>query len=195
VQKLEERVVHKSIKFVTKVVAGVALAIGLVGLYFADNIRGYYRFKELCETDGGLMVLHPMKKHVGWRGRKGDYSFASFKDVAFVRYVDGAEYDVRYRSGLISNDLSYDVSPASEAEPVLYEIRWISERLPNEIRTSRSGFEIREIATGRLMVRWYQIGYSTFNQDRTLLAAPSGQTCKDWRSFFAQESQPKYFSN
>jgi hypothetical protein len=172
---------------ISLVVAGVMLA------YFSDNIRGYYRFKGLCETEGGLRVLHPLRRGVGWLGRKGDHSLAAFPDVAFLRYRDGAEFDVRYRSGLVSDERSYDTSPAHKDNEVTYELRWISESLPNEVRATRSCYEVREITTGVVMLRWCQIGYSTFRQDRTLLAAPSGQACYFAGDFFASENQPRYF--
>jgi hypothetical protein len=187
---------NESGKFIAKTIAGIAFAAVFVGWYFSDNIRGYYRFKELCETDGGLKVFHPLQKLVGWRARKGDFSIAAVKNVAFVRYVDrGLEFDARYRSGLVSSERSYDISPAHEGEPILYELRWINERLPDETRMGRSGYEVREIATERLMIRWYQIGYSTFDQDRTLLAAPSGQACYSLGEFFSPDNQSKYFLN
>jgi hypothetical protein len=181
-------------------VAVIAVGVVVAGAtYFAENIRGYYRFKELCETEGGLRVLHPLQKGVGWRvsSHGGGLEAASFRDVAFVRMpnAQGQLMDFRYRGGRSWDERSYEATPIDEAKPVIYEIKWTDERLPGERRTSRSGWEMREIATGRLMARWYQIGYSTFDQDRTLLAAPSGQACHRWNAFFTAENQAKYFAD
>lgn len=185
---------RKSTKFAA-VAAGV-IAIGAA--YFADNIRGYYRFKEICEAEGGLRVLHPLQRGVGWFSpqRGGGLDAAAFRGVAFVRFQDagGARMDYRYRAGPIRDLRSYQATPADESKPTIYEIRSVNEGIPSERRTSRSGYEVTEIATGRLMLRWYQIGYSTFNQDRTLFAAPSGQACHRASAFFDPVNQAKYFS-
>ena len=190
---------HKYIKAVAKFTAGIALAAVLVGWYFADNIRGYYRFKELCRTDGGLKVINSLRKNVGWlaQSKDGGLIVASFKDVAFVRIPDasGRLFDYRYISGRIEEESSYDKVPANEAASVIYEVHRVDEPLLDEVRTNRSGYEIREISTKHLMVRWYQIGFRTFNQDKTLFAAPSGQACYSWDGFFVSENQAKFFSN
>lgn len=166
-------------------------------LYFADNIRGYYRFKEMCGVEGGLRVYHPLKKGVGWMTMKhgGRLGMAQMKDVAFVRYADqGLLFDMRYRSGPLGVEASYEIAPADETKPVVYELRVVDERLAGERRTSRSGYEVREIASDRLMLRWYQIAYSTFDQDKTLLAAPSAQACHAVDDFFSSDNYPKYFA-
>ena len=36
-------------KLMSKLLAWLAGTAMLTGLYFSDNIRGYYRFKEICE--------------------------------------------------------------------------------------------------------------------------------------------------
>lgn len=41
--------------------------------------------------------------------------------------------------------------------------------------------------------RLIQIGYSTFDQNRTLLAAPSGNACHSWAGIWSKENQTKYF--
>ena len=185
-----------------KAIRGGVIAIGIVvaiAAYFSDNIRGYYRFKELCETEGGLKVFHPMQKNVGWVAKKhwGHLSAAHMQNVAFARYVDGdgSEYDIRYRSGPIGDDRSYDITPADKNRPAIYSLVSFSEDVPGASRTSRSGYEVREISSGQVMVRWSQIGYSTFDQDHTLLAAPSGQVCHSWHDFDTPESEAKYFLN
>ena len=176
-----------------KLALAVVIALGLLLTYFADNIHGYVRFKQLCDTECGLHVAQPLKKGLGWRARKADYSLAAWANVAFVRYLDVIEYDVRYRSGPTSDERSYLVAPADETAKVTYELYWKNEPVPNESRLSRACYEVREASSKALMLRWCQIGYSTFNQDRTLLAAPSGQACHFAGDFFARENQSRYF--
>jgi len=119
------------------------------------------------------------------------------KQVAFGRYVDanGTLRDIRYRTGPIGAEASYDIVSADITKPVVYSLTMFTEAVPETHRTHRSGYEVREIATGRLMVRWTQVGYSTFDQDHTLLAAPSGQVCHSWHDFDNPENQAKYFAN
>jgi hypothetical protein len=174
-----------------------ALCLAAVVLYFATNIRGYYRFKELCAQEGGLRVYQHLTPNVGWQAKKhwGHMGVAHMERVAFARYSDnGTLLDMRYRAGPTGVESSYEIKPADEPLPVVYELRSVNESLPGELRTSRSGYEVREIATGKLLVRWYQIGFSMFDQDKTLLAAPSGQACSPVDGFWDSANQAKYFA-
>ena len=73
-----------------KAIRGGVIAVGIVvaiAAYFGDNIRGYYRFKELCETEGGLKVFRPLLKNVGWQASSYEdaRSAAHFTQIAFAR--------------------------------------------------------------------------------------------------------------
>jgi hypothetical protein len=176
----------------------VVPAILLVVLgYFVPNIYGYYRFKVICDKEGGLRVHHKLRRGEGWAAHaSGAYDVASFDDnVPFVRMPDrfGHLFDYRYRGGLPGDDRSYEATPANTALPVVYEIRSVSEQLSDETRLRRSGFEVREMTTGRLMIRWYQFGYSVFDQNRTLFAAPSLAICHPYNGFFEPLSYRSYF--
>lgn len=179
-------------------VALVVLAVPLAVLaYFAPNIHGYYRFKQVCEAEGGLRIHHKLQKGVPWQTNSyGRYSVASHGVVPFVRVIrDGQLLDMRYRAGPTGDDRSYDVVPADLSVSPTYELKLVSERLPDELRLGRFGYEVREIATGRLMVRWYQLGYGLFEQDRTLLAAPSDISCHLSSAFFEASNFRTYFDN
>lgn len=180
-------------------IALVVLAVPVAVLaYFAPNVHGYYRFKHFCETEGGLRIHHKLQKGVAWQAanHRGNSSIASHGTVPFIRvHRNGQLLDVRYRGGPPDYDRSYDVVPADLAVSPGYEIGFVNERLPDELRLGRSGYEVREIKTGRLMVRWYQFGYGRFDQDRTLLAAPSGIFCHDWNAFFKAGNFNTYFDN
>lgn len=179
-------------------VAIAVLAVPVVVLaYFAPNIHGYYRFKHFCDTEGGLRIHQKLQKGVPWQTDNfGRYSVASHGTVPFIRVTrNGQAMDMRYRAGPAGDDRSYDVAPADLSVTPGYEIRFVNERLPGELRLGRSGYEVREVPTDRLMVRWYQIGYSRFDQDRTLLAAPSDLRCHDWNAFFEAGNFSTYFNN
>lgn len=59
----------------------------LIGLYFFDNIKGYYRFKQYCEKEGGLKVYEAIKKGVGLLAKDKDeaHSAALLENIGFVR--------------------------------------------------------------------------------------------------------------
>jgi hypothetical protein len=166
--------------------------------YFAPNIHGYYRFKQVCESEGGLRIHHKLQRGVPWQSNFfGGYSVSSHGVVPFVRLVwfNRQLQDVRYRSGPAGDDRSYDAAPADLSVSPSYEVRLVTEMLPGELRLSRSGYEVREIATGRLMVRWYQFSYGRFDQGRTLLAAPSGIDCHRTYAFFEAGNFKTYFDD
>ena len=68
------------IKFTIWVTAFVVL----VGLYFASNIYGYYRFKSICAKEGGLKVYQPLQKGVGWLQGGGGGGAALTGSATFV---------------------------------------------------------------------------------------------------------------
>lgn len=171
---------------IKKVVTMALVVAGLIGFYFFDNIKGYYRFKAMCNKEGGLRVYTPLKKNVGWIVQGDMISFGIATDpaqlnfVSFVRYKDGSNgryYDVRYVAGNPGDDHSYDKKESNFGKPVIYSWRVVNEYLPGELRLSRSGYEIKEISSDRIAVRYYEFGYSKFNQNKTLLAAPSIEGC------------------
>ena len=163
---------------------GIAL---LLTLYFADNIKGYYRFKELCVAQAGLKVYQPLERNVGWLvdgGRLYDTQYIdSFEAVAFVRYrnaEDGKWYDV-YRAPKINDGRDgYAQQPADLSKPVVYKSRVINiYDLPNEVRMGSQIMEFIDLRTNKLAASYTELGYSKFNREKTLLAAPSGEVCPD----------------
>ena len=179
---------------------GALAVVAAFGLYFSDNIRGYYRFKEACAKEGGLRLFEPIPMDVGWSADSANdaRAAAQLKHVAFVRFVDkqdGKAYEVRYLKGNPGDDSSYETTSANLAVPVAYAWHWVSENVPGELRMTRSGVRVVNLATGRIALQWEQIGYSTFDPNRTLLAAPSGNACHSWAGIWAEENQAKYFRN
>lgn len=163
---------------------GIALAIAL---FFADNIRGYYRFKEICARDAGLHVYQPLERNVGWTvsgGRMDDTGFmVQFNEVAFVRYhdeKDGNWYDVYRVPKLKVGDGGYARQPVdvSKSPVYKYEVQLIHD-LPGEIRMGATHSDITDLRTGTLAARYSEFGYSKFELRNTILAAPSGEGCPE----------------
>lgn len=163
--------------------AGIALAIGL---YFSDNVRGYYRFKEICAKDAGLHVYQPLERNVGWMvsgGRMYDAGFmAEFKEVAFVRYhnaEDGNWYDVYRAPKLKVGDLGIAQQPADLSKPVVYEFKIVQKDLEDEVRMGATIREFIDLRNSSLVATYKVFSYGKFNPDNTILAAPSGEACPD----------------
>ncbi|WP_028450738.1 hypothetical protein [Chitinibacter tainanensis] len=173
----------------------LAMVVGLILIIFNENIRGYYRFKAICEKESGLRVYQKLEQGVGWLA--DSYSnaryVATIQGVGFVRYVgqDGITYDLRYLKGHPGDDTSFDKKAADLTKPVLYSFKFVLEDIQGELRLARAGFEIRDvrslkhddsmkISTAKLVARIYRFDYSRFDQDKTILAAPSRITCSSY---------------
>lgn len=159
----------------------------LLSLYFADNIKGYYRFKELCAKEAGLKVYQPLERDVGWFEASGNLGsvvyMTAYPAVAFVRYQnakDGQWYDIYRAKRLKVGDPGYTQQPADLSKPVVYQSRVINiHDLPNEVRIGSQIMEFIDLRTNQRVASYTILGYSKFNPENTLLAAPSGEGCPD----------------
>lgn len=152
----------------------------LIALYFFDNIRGYYRFKQYCEKEGGLKIYQALEKNVGWIAKDYFYArtVASIEHINFVRYQEnGDSFDLKYKGTNREVDSSYLKVPASEKTPVIYRWERINHMVPNELRLARSGYEIFNMNTNKLMARYYYFSYSRFDRSKTIFDAPSAVRC------------------
>ncbi len=158
----------------------------LVALYFASNIRGYYRFKEICVRDGGVRVYQPLERDVGWtvgRGRMQDTGMpVVFPEVAFARYrneEDGQWYDVYRVPKVKVGDDGFAQQPADLSKPVVYEYRSRNQDLKDELRMSATSKEVIDLRNSKVAATYTTFGYSQFEPSNTLLAAPSGSECPE----------------
>lgn len=140
--------------------------------FFFSNIKGYYRFKQYCEAEGGLRVYEPLERNVGWLA--DDYNdahvAAQLKYTGFVRYTDkedGKAYDLKYLDG------------DPQHEKSVYKFKFLNEEVFNESRLGKYGYEIHDLRNGEISVQYYMFGYSKFNRNNTLLGSPSGSSCFD----------------
>jgi hypothetical protein len=162
---------------------GISLA---AGLFFADNIRGYYRFKEICARDAGLRVYQPLERNVGWTvsgGRIEDTSMPIYmNEVAFVRYrneTDDMLYDVYRVQKLKVGDSGYAQQAADLNKPVVYEYRSSHRDLKDEVRLGAWITEFIDLRTSKIAATYSEISYGKFNTENSILAAPSGEACPD----------------
>lgn len=169
---------------ITKILTWSAGVTLLLGLYFAGNIKGYYRFKELCEQEGGLRLYQPLERGVGWLSDGNHISNAAgmiyYDAVAFIRYrnkEDGQWYDVYRAKRLKVSDPGYLQQPADFRKPVIYQRKWSNKEMPGETRMGITKSEFFDLRTKQLVASYTLLAYSQFDQDKTILAAPSGMAC------------------
>lgn len=190
---------HIGMRRVVKVALMVLTVPVAVLAWFAPNIHGYYRFQEICEKEGGLRIYGKLRKGEGWLADKyGRYDPASFEGVPFVRKPDsqGRVVDYKFKGGRPGDDRSYEATPADPSIAVAYQIKTVVRQpVPGELRLDRSGYEVSDVSTGQLLVRWYQFSYSRFDQNRTVLAAPSGVYCHLSNGFFEPANYQSYFEH
>lgn len=164
-----------------KVIAIISILPLLIALYFFDNIKGYYRFKQYCEKEGGLKVFEPIKKGVGLlaKNKEEAHSAALLENVGFVRYKDedGSFYDIKYMGGHPQLDSSYDKKPSDSSLVVNYEWKVINMKFMHELRLGKKGFEIFDITKRIASAKYNIFNYSQFDRSRTLLDAPSRISC------------------
>lgn len=181
----------------------------LIGLYFFDNIKGYYRFKELCGQEKRLVVTTKLERDVGWQvdlqkpTSRDDVLFkVGMPNIKFVRFQDSEDhklYDAYYvgKTQRTPGDKAwsadwrndYEILPASLENKTVYQLESFKEDLPMESRTNRYGYRIIDLRINQEVVTLSEFGYSTFERSRTLLDAPSGSVCHN----IYPDDTPVYF--
>lgn len=192
-----------------KIIGYISIIPLLIGLYFFDNIRGYYRFQALCDIEKSKQVIGKVEPNQGWifeftnRGNPETSAWladnvASIPNVKYVRfqdYEDHQTYDMRYIGGHPTLKNSYEIGPADLSIQPRYLWRQIvNEEFPDELRTGRAGVQIVDLTTNKIVVNFTHIYYGTFDQDKTLLAAPSGNVCS-WYSPYKPLDTSLVFGN
>ena len=150
---------------------GIAL---LIGLYFLDNIRGYYRFKEICEKEAGLRVYEPIQKNKGWQtlipnsDSKAAYLLSYYNGISYVRFEEknGILHDLR-RTGEKKNrwDSGFRPEPSASNDQPLYEYHDDLKTVTEEVRINRYASTVTNLQSGKLAVIYQDFTYRLFNQD------------------------------
>jgi len=157
--------------------------VALTALYFSDNIKGYYKFKHLCKTEGGLAVYEKLEPNVGWESsdKYNAYIPAYFKKVKFVRFPDSNNksqlYDMTHISGSRNIRKSYGFSESNLSENIRYRFIYNAEMINKKFLISRTINEIVDVKNKTTVFKFISFGYSMFDRNKTFLAAPSGRIC------------------
>jgi hypothetical protein len=197
-----------------KIIGYISIIPLILGLFFFSNIKGYYRFKELCGQEKRLVVRSKLERDVGWQlnlaeRTSRDYALqiAGLPHVKFVRFQDDDRkvYDVYYvgkapkiaDGGVSSQDDwrdNFELQPANFDKPAIYQWQSFEEDLPNEIRMSRAGYRFTDLRTKQVVVSFTQLGYSKFDRNHTLFDAPSGEVCGEAGRIWEQQIQSIIFA-
>lgn len=165
-----------------KFIVVVSIIPLLIGLYFFDNIKGYWRFKQYCAKEGGLRVYQPLEKNVGWLAGDQEQAKAAslLAYVNYARYIDeydGNAYDLRYLGGDSQLDTSYEIKPENRSNTPVYSWKSVGEEVKGELRMRRFGYEVIKIEKSELSALYYSFSYSKFNRSKTILDIPSKVYC------------------
>jgi hypothetical protein len=168
---------------VLKIFLVIAIILVLIGLYFFDNIKGYYRFMDYCAKEGGVRVYEKLEKNVGWMA--SDYSDALFVSqiwpVDFVRYKDNVDekkmYDLYFNDGNKNLNSSYTKKKSSSSKAIIYS--WVSKRYQVDDADRLKGFEYLALNKSKnIMVNYSNFSYSLFDQKNTLFGSSSTRWCE-----------------
>lgn len=151
-------------KFIT-VIFGVPLVFGII---FFDNIKGYYRFKQYCESEAGFRFYKPVEPNHGWLAptKSGAMEIAYLDGVSFSRYkdIDSNQYfDVKYVSGKPYDVNSFSILPSDTSIKINYRWESFSKDVSGEKRLSSSGSEIFDL-NGNKMFGFYKFSYEKYNR-------------------------------
>ncbi|WP_331347116.1 hypothetical protein [Cellvibrio sp. UBA7661] len=169
-------------KYFFKSIAVISIIPLLIALYFFDNIKGYWRFKQYCASEGGLRVYQPLERGVGWLAEDQEQAKAAslLEYVDYARYTDkndGNTYDLRYLGGDLQLDASYEIKLEDQAKNPVYLWKSVGEGVKGELRLRRFGYEVVEIKSSKLFSLYYSFSYSKFDRSKTILDSPSRVYC------------------
>ena len=183
-----------------KTIGYISIIPLLIGMLFFSNIKGYYRFKQLCVIEKNNQMINKVEPDMGWVFNEDIpsttlfvFPTAALPHVKFVRFKDYDDkqiYDARYLGGRIYSKESFEVKLADLEQKPVYAWKQIQEDFPTELRTSRYGDQIIDLRTNKVVVNLTNIGYGLFNRNHTLLDAPSGNTC-EWYEYLGKDSNKK----
>lgn len=155
------------------------LAIGTI--YNLDSIIGQWKFKRLCETEGGPKFYIPIEKNAGWTVKEiGKYAYQSpfyFGQVAFSRYTNEKGETIDVYGGGPRGNRKYTFTPVDKTKKIRYLYRYVNGKYPNDKRFSWSRREVIDLQLNQIAASYTSIGYAWTTPERVILAAPTTQVC------------------
>lgn len=154
----------------------------LITLFFFSNIKGYYRFKNYCSSEGGLHVYEKLEKNVAWwaKDKYEARELAILPEVGQVFFKDESNkftYELKYTGGSFQSESSYSVTSADYDKEVRYEWKKVNQAIPDESRLRLYGNEVYKTGSEKPIVMFYAYGYELFDRNKTIFDAPSEYYC------------------
>jgi hypothetical protein len=145
-----------------------------IPVYFSSNIWGYYRFKQMCSKEGGLKIIEPLEKGVGWRARtecsdckegyRDQNHYPTLNGIAFLRFQDEKNGEltdmVLIPPSQPRGQYTEKRNPADLSKAVVYEYRDIRKKLKDEIRLNSSEFQVVDLRSGKIVVTNKNFSYN-----------------------------------
>jgi hypothetical protein len=170
-------------KPLTKVFIWTSVIAALLGLYFASNIKGYYRFKEICRKDSGLTLIQKIQAGQGWLvSNEYDRAPFTYSQVAFLRYQsdkDGKTYDIHRADRKRVEDPQYVIKPADLTKQVKYKYQFSSGKIAKENGVWFDLKEIIDLDTNRLQLQYITYTYKLFDPDETIFGFTIPYSCPE----------------
>lgn len=166
-------------KVVLVIVGGCLL---LLGWWLSDLPIGYYQFKRICESEGGLRVYEKVEPNVGWiasnepdaRGIVSSYSTVPF---ARFRSDDGTWKDVKYKGGNPWWSSSYEISLADESKKPRYRMAVKVESVADAIRLTKYVRTLTDESSSQPVFIYTRFTFTWTNPEHTLLGRSDSAYC------------------
>lgn len=198
----------------------IGVLILAILIYFFDNIKGYYRFKQLCDEHQELIVYKKLEPNVGWqvdvntrfhRDSVSEYLYF-IPQIKFFRFQDYKNRQI-YDGWFVGSErvpyerYNWGVYPRPSGDAVnfkfvegnmdispIYQIERFTESVPGELRLSLLGLRVIDLRTQQKVMEISELWYGFFDRKKTLLDAPSGHLCRAYPSVFSAEIQQQFFT-
>ena len=138
---------------------------------FFNNIKGYFKFVDLCKNEGGLIVFEKLEKDVGWRADNYfDGMFvAPIDGVGFVRFPyikdDNNEYDLYYIGGDRLSQSSYKKEKSFFSGEPMYEVVSNANIVVSWARIKKVSFEFLKVDSRFVLAVYYDFEYDLFSEE------------------------------
>jgi hypothetical protein len=179
----------------------IVLPVLAIALFFSDNIRGYYRFKDICAKDAGLHVYVPLKRDVGWVAREIDAPslLHFYEEVNFVRHSanDHTVKDlVRTPDRSSVSDNGFRTTPPDPSKQPTYSYQTVLETVASELRMYKRGAIVTEVASEKVVATFQDYVYTFFE---TNWGPAQGTSCSAFNSVNAanraRDSEERFLKN
>lgn len=165
----------------------VSLLIIFLGWWLSDLPIGYYEFKKICETEGGLRGYIKVTPNVGWEVSSlpdAKSTVSSYSTVPFVRFPisDSSWKDVRYLGGNPWWSESYEIKIADEIVAPGYRLERNAENVTGAIRLRKEVTTLVDKATHETVFDSARFIYTWTTPENTLFGQSGTVTCPTYKN-------------